>query len=138
MIYIDETKSRIAGQVAAADAICEYADKLSARQAAGMLRRVERTAPPTRVAKLRLSRLPSDLSDSLIRSALAPLPSVETGQEDPRILGEPDPTRARPRTNERADERTNERAAILPGELAASAQLPRALFTRVARVTCEG
>lgn len=39
MIYIDERKARIAGQVAAIDAICEFADRLSARHVATLCHR---------------------------------------------------------------------------------------------------
>lgn len=39
MIYIDERKSRLAGQIAAIDAICEHADKLSARHVATLSNR---------------------------------------------------------------------------------------------------
>jgi hypothetical protein len=46
-----EAKARLAGQVAAADAISEYADMLQARDVACMFRRVELTQRTRRTAK---------------------------------------------------------------------------------------
>jgi hypothetical protein len=51
MIYIDERTARIAGQVAAADAICEYADRLAARDVAGLMARMDRVQRTRRNAK---------------------------------------------------------------------------------------
>lgn len=51
MIYIDEGKSRIAGQVAAADAICEYADTLAARDVARLMGRMDRVQRTRRTTK---------------------------------------------------------------------------------------
>lgn len=50
MIYVNEAKARLAGQIAAADAITEYADMLNARDVRRMLNRVERCQHPTRRA----------------------------------------------------------------------------------------
>lgn len=51
MIYIDEGKSRLAGQVAAADAICEFADRLASRDVAGLMARMDRVQRTRRAAK---------------------------------------------------------------------------------------
>jgi nitrite reductase/ring-hydroxylating ferredoxin subunit len=42
MIYIDERKARIAGKVAAMDAICEHADRLKASELAALSCRIDR------------------------------------------------------------------------------------------------
>lgn len=49
---ITETQSRIAGQIAAIDAICQHADQLSARQRATMTKRHARIHTTRRAAKV--------------------------------------------------------------------------------------
>lgn len=51
MIYINEHKARLAGQVAAIDAICEYADRLSARHVATLCNRSDRMQRTRRTEK---------------------------------------------------------------------------------------
>lgn len=69
MIYIDERKARLAGQIAAADAIAEEADRLDARQTARLFHRVERCQPRKRTGKP--ARIAADLRASLITAAIA-------------------------------------------------------------------